>query len=235
MRVLRGLVATSVLVLGAMAQERSADAVRRVLDAHGCQTDLPGDGDGAGTGTGDAGRRRAARRDRSSVSFEVGQGSAVFAEVLLWVVVGAAVVVLLAAILRGAGVAAPEPGNAPKKKVVAGSAETPATDAEVLPDHARLAAVGEFAAALRALLLRAFHVAHGGAANVPLHTTARELLRRVRAERAAVEPLAGLVATVERVHFGGRPADRALYDASCAQFAAWESRWRAESKTEGSA
>ena len=198
-----------------------------MLVDHGCQTELPGAGDGAGTGAADANRRRAARRTSDSPSFDVGAGSAAFAEVLLWGVVGAAVIALLAAIVRGGLSAATAGPTAPAKKVVTGRSEPPApADAE--PDPAALAAAGEFAAALRALLQRAFVVVHGGRANIPLHATSRELLRRAGGKRAALEPIAGLVATVEHVHFGGRPADRALYDATATQFSAWESQWRAQ-------
>jgi hypothetical protein len=41
-----------------------------------------------------------------------------------------------------------------------------------------------------------------------------------------VEPLARLVGAVEQVHFGGRDADRALYEASRDWLGQWEATCR---------
>jgi len=226
MRVLRGLVASVVLVCGASAQGGSNDELRRLLVDGGHQIELPGDVDGVGN---DGARRMS--RDRSSSPsspgwFSVSSGAAA---VLMWTVVGVAAAVLIAAVVRQSGGSLrsePRP-----KGTVRGASPAPTADDRPSLDDPRfdpreLAAAGDFAGALRVLLSRAFFVANGGAANVAPHATARELLRRLRRTRLPVEPVAELVAVVERVHFGGQPADRAMYEAASASCAAWESRVR---------
>jgi hypothetical protein len=224
MHVLRGLVATSVLLLSAVAQERTADLAKRVLEEAECQTELPGGGDGAGGGIGGERRGvRESRRSRDSFGFDgVDMGS--LAHVLLWGVVAAAVVMLGAAIVRHGGAGAARGRTVATVRTATAVAEAPRDDE--MPDHERFAAAGDFASALRAVLQCAFFVSRAATDGLPAHATARELLRRLRGRPVPTEPLARLVETVELVHFGGRPADRAAYDGSRAHLANWEAGFR---------
>ncbi len=144
--------------------------------------------------------------------------------VLLWLGVGLAVVWLMAAVGRsfqGRRQGAVEGKRGPVKA----SSIPPPTEAP-LSDHARLAAAGDFANALRALLRQAIDVWTARGTGVPVHATARELLRRVQAMAFPAESLSPMVLAVEAVYFAGRPADRELYERTCEHLARWEATCR---------
>ncbi|MBL8727299.1 MAG: hypothetical protein JNM25_02635 [Planctomycetes bacterium] len=223
---LRGLAVAALLLSGIAAQDVPKDAVARVLERGKCQTVLPGEhGAPGGSGAPPPRAEPTRRGERSGApggfwsSGGLGLGPD-FAVTLLWLGVPLAAVLLIAAIARSwrgrrepATVAArvraapvPDPGPAP----------------EPLPDHERLAAAGEFGAAVHALLQRAFAAWMAQRGGLPPHATGRAALGLVRKQAATTEPLAQLVAAVERVHFGGRPADRAQYETSRLHLQQWE-------------
>lgn len=224
MRALRGLIATVVLACGAAAQGEAIEEVRRVLANGGHQTELPGDVEGVG---GENGRSRGSGWSMPN-GLSVGSTAAT---VLMWGVVGLAIAALVASFVRQAGAAASSAAGPQSAARRGSSPAAPAPSDELTLDDprldpSRLAAAGDFAGALRVLLLRMFFLANGGAANVAPHVTARELLRRLRRQRRDVEPVARLVDVVERVHFGGLPADRSMYENAAAACAAFEATLR---------
>lgn len=229
MAFLRGLVVLAVLLGGLAAQDVDRDRITRALERGQCQTELPGEvasANGGGRGR-DAGPKPVRRGERSGG--RSGDGGAFgglsllpagLAVVLFWAVVVLAVALLVAAIVRSwRGRREPAPR---RETVRAQSVPSPEAATEAMQDYERLAAAGEFAAALRALLQHAFAAWTARGGSLPVHATGREVLRLVRRKVVATEPLAQLVAAVERVHFGGRPADRAQYDASRLQLQQWE-------------
>lgn len=235
----------SLLCLGAAAAQGQTDAspsgappvslaerARRVLQEQDSQLELPTAGDRV-----DGPSRRAPERTGSSAPAGRGRGSAprsVFggpagfsiAEPVLWLLVALAVLGLVIAIVRGLA------GRAPRVAVPARprpevrsepvGEDTPAT----LPEHERLAARGDFAAAIHVLVGHAVQVFADVAGAVPLHATAREVVRRARARSMTTDDFAALVRTFEVVHFGGRGADRALYESSRAQLEQWRAACR---------
>lgn len=224
----RGFAAIVLVVLAATAQENRADALRRAATEDRYQTSLPDDAGGAAGGgrpgggsarvDGRGGRRSAAPlRSLLSLSPEV-------ATAMLWLVGGVAVAVLVAALVRGRAGAVASPAAAVPARVQA--AATPQAPPDAALDAEREAAAGDFVAALRTLLRRALLASRERTGGLPPHATARELLRRLQRQSVPTDPLAHLVAAVERCHFGGRAADRAQYEAGRAQLAAWEARWR---------
>jgi hypothetical protein len=129
---------------------------------------------------------------------------AAFLDVLVWVLVAAGVVVLVTMAVqslarRRTGEAADEAPEEPG----------PRAEAAVRPPEAatRAAARGDFGEALRLLLgevLPRFYRGRGD--GWPEAWTSRQCLRHVPRAEPARADLADLVATVERHHFGGRPA-----------------------------
>jgi hypothetical protein len=82
-----------------------------------------------------------------------------------------------------------------------------------LDDADQAAADGDWARAIHILLLTSIerlrrHTGQG----VPVALTARELIHHMRLGEQARGDLAALVGAAELCHFGGRPADRALYE-----------------------
>lgn len=152
-------------------------------------------------------------------------GGGLLAQLLLWAGVAIAAAVLLAAILRHLD--GERAARAVKAAAVERRHQAPAAVAAAeLPDFERLAAAGNFAAAVHALLAHAIFAWTRGGGEAPLHATARDVLRRVRAVRrtpAVVEQFAQLVGSVERVHFGGAAADRGVFEASREHLRQWES------------
>lgn len=227
MRLLRGTLLALGLGCGLSAQTAGGERAHAVLEKAGCQTSLPGDevryGGRASSSRTPRGERR---RPAEAKDLRLGLApmcGAEFAQVLLWAGVGVAVVLLVAALVRERA------GQVARRKVAGrlqGRPVAPTVAAEPVvaapPDPEQLAAAGDFAGAVHALLVRgiAAWLASGGEA--PRHATARTLLRRAQRARNGAEPLAALVSASERVHFGGRPADRALYEASRAALQQWE-------------
>lgn len=84
---------------------------------------------------------------------------------------------------------------------------------ERLHDADRFAAAGDWAAAIHILLLISIDLLRlriGQA--IPAAMTARELVGRAQVPDTSRVDFAGLVSASELCHFGGRPADRSLYD-----------------------
>ncbi|MBL9076892.1 MAG: DUF4129 domain-containing protein [Planctomycetes bacterium] len=235
MAMLRGLVLVALVLGGLAAQDDYAARAERVLAQHGCQDSLPGESAPARRGSGrpDGSEPRGERSGapgRSGGRWNPGLPiPPIVAQILLWTIVALAIALLVASIVRGLGgsataARAPSPTK-PAARPAAVAGNPPEPDA-ALPDHARLAAAGDFAGAVRAVLQAAFAawVQRGGP--LPRAATAREVLRLVRNRRLADAPLAQLVAAVERAHFGGRGADRGLYEASRDWLGSWEASCR---------
>jgi hypothetical protein len=86
---------------------------------------------------------------------------------------------------------------------------------ERLGDADRFAATGDWAAAIHILLLTSIDLLRRRVGQaIPAAMTARELVGRARVPDPARADFAMLVAASELCHFGGRSANRTLYD-SC--------------------
>ncbi|MBX3462090.1 MAG: DUF4129 domain-containing protein [Planctomycetes bacterium] len=227
MALLRRL-AVAVLLGGPLvAQGLAAGDVERALVRHGCQTELPGeaaagpDGAAASSARERRGERSGAPAKAPSPGWRLGLPMPpIVATILLWTIVGLAVVWLVVAIARGVLArrdAAPPPA-APRRPPPAATAGA----AGALPDPEQFAAAGDFAGAVHALLQRAFAIWAQSGGLLPAAATAREVLRQVQGRRVPAEPLRRLVHAVELVHFGGRAADGALYAAARVDLERWE-------------
>lgn len=205
--------------------------VRELLERDGCQTSLPGaddagTGDGSGTGDEPRGGRRVPRRERRAFEGSSGGMGGGVAHLLLWTAVGGATVLLLVAIVRGIQ----ERGRSVQVRTVAPRIEavvptaTSAPDAG--PDHEQLAAAGDFAAALHAVLAHAIARWIGRFGALPTHCTARGVLQRIRDERLPRSAFAGMVAAAESVRFAGRAADRGAYETARGLLQQWEAACR---------
>jgi hypothetical protein len=196
---------------------------RRILEAEGCQMELPIAGKPAASTT--AAARQETRPGRSPGGAEASVPPAgVSWPRLGWLVAVAALAVgtLAAFMHRRPGVAPllppspaavrPRPAPEPNRPI------TPAGNPE------QLAREGRFAEAIHALLLRA--VAESDAVSGKPALTSRELLRSILLGREVQAALTALVAAVERVYFGGRPAGAAEYDASLAHYRQVHEAWR---------
>ncbi len=136
-----------------------------------------------------------------------------FLQLLTWLLVAVAAVLLVTMVVqsvraRRAGRTGPSPASGPADR------DDPAARELTAPEAARAAAArGDFGEALRLLLgevLGRFGRRAGG--GWPEAWTSRQCLRRIPAGEPGREPLAGLVAAVERHHFGGRPASAADWE-----------------------
>jgi hypothetical protein len=226
---LRGLVVAALLLAGIAAQDVDRARVDRVLEQSRCQTELPGEARAVGGGgrPPESAPRPVRRGERSGGSGGAGSPFGALsllpfglATVVFWAVIVLGAALLVAAIVRSWR-GRREPAVRPAT-VRARSRPVHEEPPVPVPDHERLAAAGDFAAALRALLQHALAAWSARGGGLPVHATGREALRLVRTKLAATESLAHLVTAVERVHFGGRPADRAQYDASRLHLQQWE-------------
>lgn len=209
------------------------ERAERVLADGDCQTTLPGEVEDAGgrmppelNRFGRNGPRQhggAPAKDGSLRLPGLRLGSA-FAAVVLWFALAVAVLVLVVVIVRAIG----SRGEAPPRPAVPRAAPAPAPHAPepVLADHEQLAAAGDFAAAIHALLLHAFALLDRRAGALPVGATGREVVRRAGELQLPTGSLGRLAQTVERLHFGGRPAERAHYEESVRHFAEWEGQCR---------
>ena len=84
---------------------------------------------------------------------------------------------------------------------------------ERLLDADRFASAGDWAAAIHVLLLTSIDLLRRRLGQaIPAAMTSRELVARATVAAAARSDFAALVSASELCHFGGRPADRALYE-----------------------
>jgi hypothetical protein len=203
--VLMAMLAATSPPVGAAPSPTDAAAVRaelkRVYDWAGFQRDLPGD---------DAVAEPPRPTPRDGFVVDLGELPNI-------VLIGLAIVALaiVAMWLRSGGWNLPAPGEVP-----AAAEETPA-DARRQTLKARLdvadrsAQAGDWASAIHVLLLTSIELLRRRVGqDVPVAMTARELVGRAQVEEKARGDFAALVSAAELCHFGGRPADRALYD-SC--------------------
>jgi hypothetical protein len=226
---LRGALLSLALCLAGTAQTDVGERARSVLREADVQMALPGDDGNLHGTTSPSGRRYGARTGprephRRQAWPLLPCGLAALGPVALWVGVAVAGALLLAAILRARTAGATPPPREPKVvgRRAAGGVPEPAA---ALPDHERLAAAGDYHGAVHALLARAFTAWTSRGNVLPPHATARQGLRRVQTGMPA-EPLAALVAAVERVHFGGEVADRDGYEHARSWFQHWEAACR---------
>jgi hypothetical protein len=90
-----------------------------------------------------------------------------------------------------------------------------------------LAREGRFAEAIHALLLSSFDVlGERWVAQAERSLTSREVLVRTQLASEAREPLAALVSSVERVHFGAAPAAREDYEGALGYYRQFLARCR---------
>lgn len=238
MHLLRGLTIALLALLALPALRAQADApvvppgaAEQALAANDCQRELPSGpvagGGAAGSRDANGGQRRPPRQSPADGWHWSVAGSGCFSVPLLVVAVAVAIGFLLVAILRSRQPAA---RLAVRKTVQGQSAavadERPPAVAAPLPDHAALAAAGDFGAAVHAVLLHAFVGLAARIGALPRHATGREVLARAQAALPDVASLGGLVRVVERVHFGGAAADREVYRAACEQLGRWEAACR---------
>lgn len=140
------------------------------------------------------------------------KGSADVMAAFLWLLAAVAICVIL---FRVAGALQHlRSGKAAKRKLpAAAGTDLPAATAPPPKDEAdRLADEGDFDQAIRVLFLRcmdAIRKLHGARIR---STTAREVLALFTATASAHEVLKVIVAAEEFTHFGGRNANRQLYD-----------------------
>lgn len=232
MRTVATALSLALLVIAPAAQEPAqgraptawAEQARQILARQQAQTELPVAGGVGGEAPAVAARNRGARAAgeprRSVPDSGLHLGWSGFAEPLLWLVVGVAGVVLLVAIVRGlVGRAAVPPTTTPRVMVDHGRAA--GSQPEVLPDHVQLAAVGDFAAALQALLLHALALLQQRSGALPPHTTARAAVRLARGRSLPAEQLATVVSASERVQFAGMAAERSDYAAALQAYEQW--------------
>lgn len=230
MSLLRELFVVLLLAATAAGQGSVAERVRRTLDREDCQTTLPdelwpppGAGDRSPTPGGSSRRRPAAPPQLDFVPLRVPTW---FGTTLLWLGVAVVGVVLVAAIARAVRDRTPRtaparPAGTPRRL------DPPPTEPTAeLADFDRMAAAGDYTAAVHALLQRAIAAWQARGEVVPKHATAREVLRRARTATPAASALAVVVQAAEATFFGGRAADRSAFEATRAQYVAWEAACR---------
>jgi hypothetical protein len=191
------------LAIGATAAAPSAEAVRQAASAElatpGYQTALPDEKPAptaAGAGTG--GRRRVDQPPAPAPGPLAGIAGA-----LVWVLVAAGALAVLAFLLRdllGFGTRArPAPIATPDDATMRAVVAAPLRDAEAL------AAEGRFGEAIHVLLLRTLAaLVERGRRNLPTSLTSREIIAEVQLPADADAALRGLVSAVEVSHFGGQ-------------------------------
>ena len=206
----------------------SAERARQLLESAGCQLELPASeraepSEPSSPQPAQGGRALPAPRDEQPTWRLRADGGVAFAEVLLWTVLTIAAIALVVALWRGRlhGLAAPIP---PAVRGTTTPSPAPDEAAPTLADHERLAAAGDYAGAIRALLAAAFAALAARAVVLPRHATPRAGVRRARAAGLSADELAQLVGCAERVHFAGDPADQGRYEAALAHFRAFRER-----------
>jgi hypothetical protein len=142
-----------------------------------------------------------------------------FATLVLYVLVGAAVLLLLSWIgLEALGRRRSRPGAGAKMEAGEEEGEPAGSDA-VLDDASRLAAEGRYGEAIHVLLLLAIrHLAERSRVTLPPSRTSRELVRLLPLASEAREAFAELVRSVELTLFGGVPASPEDYERSVERF-----------------
>ncbi len=234
MRLLEGFLALLLCCAGLLAQgtgpapaDDLTGLARRLLQRQESQLELPDDAppEASGSAPRRPERRVAPRGQRRSSNSGSGPrfstGSFSIAEPVLWLMVGLAAIGLIVVIARSLGGGAARTAAPVKAPVVVRHLDDHPDAPQALPEHERLAAAGDFGAAIHALVRRAEQAFAEVAGALPVHATAREVVRRARARSLPVQDLGGLVRTFEVVHFGGQPADRRLYESSREQYELW--------------
>jgi hypothetical protein len=212
----------------AAATPAEAQARAKQILADDYQTDLPRD-DTESESTaqkGGAPPRRGPRRPRKVIETgDAGPGAAPITRMLLWVILGGAVLLLLAFViseLRGRG-GGPEPvAGAPG----ADEASDAALTEKPLDDADELARQGRYGEAIRVLLLRTLAELARRVA-VPASQTSREILSQADVPDPAREALRSLVNAVEISHFGGAVPAAGDYHACVDRFRAFVDAYRA--------
>jgi len=183
--------------------EEAEAAARRVIESGRYQLDLPIDAPEAETREQP---RTRPRRDREpdSDSTDLRDTSSSIATFLWYLLI---VVVAVSLVLWGVREFSQTEQRNLQVDVSAAPAGRPARAATPLPDHARLAAAGQFDEAIHMLLLGVLRRFQGLA---PAWTS-REVLYKIAFPPEAREALEGLVRAVEYSHFGGVAAGEVEY------------------------
>jgi hypothetical protein len=192
-----------VICLLLLAAPTEADqAARRILSETEYQTELP---EHAPRADPERGSRRTGVVDEDLGRIESPDTLATVMRILWWIFVGVGLVVLLLWLGRELGA---RHEKAPSAAAAPGAMPRTAPPAPIDPEG--LAAAGRYGEAIHALLLRVLLELRRGARIQPAWTS-REVATRVPLEDTVREGLRALVHAVERVHFGGLPADEAEY------------------------
>lgn len=213
---------------GFLPPQDASQQVRRLLEQRKAQTELPGKrqenressrsvASDPRRGT----RQNQPRQQNQQDSLRL-DGGVDLAVPLLLVALGVAAALLLVAILRGwRGRASERKATLARPKIHHATNPAPASAAPDDPDE--LAAAGNFAAALQALLYQCLQLLQQRIGRLPPHATARSSVQRARQQALPASHLDGVVRAHERVQFGGAMAARADYDAARGHFEAWRS------------
>jgi hypothetical protein len=131
---------------------------------------------------------------------------------LMWVVLFAGGALILYYLLNEARLFTRwKKGDWRREKETAGdpAGEHPRHAAVALEDYDKLAAQGDYAGAVHALLLNCIADFRDRGAALSTSLTSREILRRLRLEKKEKEAMSVLVSMAELTHFGGRGATEA--------------------------
>ena len=204
-RIARWIVLAVAVALGVAASaapagdEKVRDAVAKVYDWAGYQRELPGEQEPP--------KPRPPGRSWE-LSFDLGS-------IVNYLLIGLVVVVLVVVALRllsGEWTLSPRGAEPPAPEQTPGTARREQLRAR-LDSADREAVAGDWASAIHILLLTSIDLLRRRVGqDVPDAMTSRELSAEARLPAETREDFVALVAAAELCHFGGRAADRPLYD-----------------------
>jgi len=204
-RILRWIVLAVAVALGVAASAAPAgdgkvrDAVSKVYDWAGYQRELPGEQEPP--------KPRPPSRNWE-ISFDLGS-------IVNYLLIGLVVVVLVVVALRllsGEWTLLPRGAEPPAPEQTPGTARREQLRAR-LDSADREAVAGDWASAIHILLLTSIDLLRRRVGqDVPDAMTSRELVGEARLPAETREDFAALVSAAELCHFGGRAADKPLYE-----------------------
>lgn len=207
----------------AASAEEIRSAVEKVYGAGDYQRELPlpdgADGRGIRNWRRDDGDARASDRYRpalrqnrpgSGFDFQLPAGVVDVLELLMWVVLFAGGALILYFLVNETGLYfRRKRGEGRVEEEVEGPAREQRPGDALLADYDRLAAEGDYAGAVHALLLHCIARMRERGDSLSSSMTSREIVRRLPLEEQEREALTLLVRVTELTHFGGRGATEA--------------------------